>query len=37
MPRHDVVHELIHALEAAGRNDRAIRKALADLPPEPAG
>jgi hypothetical protein len=36
MPRHDVVHELIHAIEAAGRDDRAIRRALANLPPEPA-
>lgn len=36
MPRHDVVHALIDALEAAGPGERAIRKALRDLPPEPA-
>lgn len=36
MPRHDVVHALIDAIEKAGRDHRAIRKALGDLPPEPA-
>ena len=35
MPRHDVVHALIDALESAGGDERAIRMALADLPPEP--
>ena len=37
MPRHDVVHALIHAIEAAGPDHRAIRMALGDLPPEPPG
>jgi hypothetical protein len=36
LPRHDVEHALIDAISAAGRNDKAIRAALADLPPEPA-
>ncbi len=36
MPRHDVVHVLIDAIEAAGTDDRAIRLALGDLPPESA-
>jgi hypothetical protein len=35
MPRHDVVHALIDVLEAAGPGERAIKKALRDLPPEP--
>src|SRR6266704_2056023 len=35
MPRHDVVHALIHAIESAGRDDRAIRLALASLPADP--
>jgi hypothetical protein len=37
MPRHEVVHVLIDAIEAAGTDDRAVRLALGDLPPEPAG
>jgi hypothetical protein len=35
MPRHDVVHALIDALDRAGPGHRAIRMALRDLPPEP--
>jgi len=35
MPRHDVVHALIDALEVAGPDHRALRTALRDLPPEP--
>jgi hypothetical protein len=35
-PRHDVVHVLIDAIEAAGTDERAIRLALGDLPPESA-
>jgi hypothetical protein len=35
MGRHDVVHALIDALEDAGQDDREIRMALGDLPPEP--
>lgn len=35
MPRHDVVHVLIDALEVAGPDHRALRTALRDLPPEP--
>lgn len=34
MPRHDVVHALIDALEAAGADHRAVSRALRDLPPE---
>jgi len=34
MPRHDVVHVLIDTIGAAGDDDRAIRMALGDLPPE---
>jgi hypothetical protein len=37
MRRHDVVHALIDAIEAAGPDERSIRLALGDLPPEPAG
>jgi len=37
MPRHDVVHALIHAVEGAGPDHRAIRMALGDLPSEPPG
>jgi hypothetical protein len=37
LPRHDVVHALIDAVEAAGPGEKAIRTALADLPPEPGG
>ena len=37
MPRHDVVHALIQAIESAGRDDRAIRLALARLPADPPG
>jgi hypothetical protein len=33
--RHDVMHTLIDASEAAGQDHRALRKALRDLPPEP--
>src|SRR5215470_19681215 len=36
MPRHDVVHALIDALSSIGTDERAIRIALADLPPDPA-
>lgn len=35
MPRHDVMHALIDALEVAGQNHRALITALRDLPPEP--
>jgi hypothetical protein len=35
MARHDVVHTLMHAIESAGENERAVRIALSDLPPEP--
>ena len=37
MPRHDVVHALIDALDRAGRDHKAIRRLLRDLPQEPAG
>jgi len=36
MPRHDVVHALIEAVFCAGNDERAVRTALADLPPDPA-
>jgi hypothetical protein len=36
LPRHDVEHALIDAIEVAGPSEEAIRAALADLPPEPA-
>jgi len=36
MPRHDVVHALIEAVFSAGNDERAVRTALADLPPDPA-
>lgn len=32
MPRHDVTHELIEAVRAAGRDENALRLALAELP-----
>ena len=32
MPRHDVVHLLIDAIAAAGRDERAVRMALGNLP-----
>jgi hypothetical protein len=35
LPRHDVVHALMDAIEVAGPSEKAIRLALADLPPEP--
>jgi hypothetical protein len=35
LPRHDVMHELIDAIGSAGRDDKAIRLALSDLPPDP--
>jgi hypothetical protein len=35
LPRHDVVHALMDAIEVAGPHDKAIRTALSDLPPEP--
>jgi hypothetical protein len=35
MPRHDVVHALIDALERAGTDNRAISRTLRDMPPEP--
>jgi hypothetical protein len=37
MPRHDVVHALIDALDRSGPDHKAIRRLLRDLPPEPAG
>src|SRR6266567_5421605 len=37
MPRHDVVHALIDALDRAGPDQKAMRRLLRDLPPEPAG
>jgi hypothetical protein len=37
MPRHDVVHALIDALQSAGSEPKAIRRMLRDLPPEPPG
>jgi hypothetical protein len=37
LARHDVVHTLMDAITAAGRDDKAIRMALGDLPPEQAG
>ncbi|HEX5189143.1 MAG TPA: hypothetical protein VFW16_06370 [Streptosporangiaceae bacterium] len=37
IPRHDVVHALIDALDRAGRDHKAIRRLLRDLPQEPAG
>jgi hypothetical protein len=37
MPRHDVVHALIDALESAGTDDKAIKQNLRDLPPELPG
>jgi len=36
MPRHDVVHALIDAVQSARGDERAIRRALADLPAEPS-
>jgi hypothetical protein len=36
LPRHDVEHALMDAIEIAGPSEEAIRAALADLPPEPA-
>lgn len=36
MPRHDVVHTLMDALDAAGPSERAIKRALRNLPSEPA-
>ncbi len=35
LPRHDVVHALMDAIEVAGPSEKAIRLALSDLPPEP--
>ncbi len=35
LARHDVVHALMDAIEVAGPSEKAIRLALADLPPEP--
>ncbi|MGN6677401.1 MAG: hypothetical protein ACTHKL_06405, partial [Streptosporangiaceae bacterium] len=35
MPRHDVVHALIEALESAGSDNKAIRRMLRELPSEP--
>ena len=35
MPRHDVVHALMDVLASVGTDERAIRLALAKLPPEP--
>ncbi len=35
LPRHDVVHALMDAIETAGPSENAIRMALGDLPPEP--
>ncbi len=35
LPRHDVVHALIDTIEVAGPSEKAVRLALADLPPEP--
>ncbi|HUJ05429.1 MAG TPA: hypothetical protein VLX31_04875 [Streptosporangiaceae bacterium] len=32
MPRHDVVHALIDAIETAGKDERAVRLALGELP-----
>jgi len=37
LARHDVVHTLMDAIQAAGPGDKAIRMALGDLPPEPTG
>jgi hypothetical protein len=35
LARHDVLHALMDAIEVAGPSEKAIRLALADLPPEP--
>jgi len=35
MPRHDVIHTLIDVMDGAGADERALRRALTDLPPEP--
>lgn len=35
MGRHDAVHTLMHAIESAGTDERAIRIVLSELPPEP--
>jgi hypothetical protein len=35
LPRHDVVHALMDAIETAGPSENSIRMALGDLPPEP--
>lgn len=35
MGRHDVVHELMHAIESAGPDDQAIRISLSELPQGP--
>jgi hypothetical protein len=37
LSRHDVVHALMDAVGEAGKDPKAIRAALADLPPEPIG
>jgi hypothetical protein len=37
LSRHDVVHALMDAIGEAGKDAKAIRAALADLPPEPIG
>jgi hypothetical protein len=37
MPRHDVVHALIEAVETAGSDHKAITRMLRDLPQEPPG
>jgi len=37
LARHDVVHALMDAIAGAGHDDKAIRMALGDLPPEQAG
>ncbi len=37
LARHDAVHALMDAIAAAGRDDKAIRIALGDLPREQAG
>ncbi|HEX2318494.1 MAG TPA: hypothetical protein VHJ18_05885 [Streptosporangiaceae bacterium] len=37
MPRHDVVHALIEALDSAGTDHKSITRILRDLPQEPPG
>jgi hypothetical protein len=37
LDRHDVVHALMDTVGEAGRDAKAIRAALSDLPPEPIG